>query len=167
MRRYPIQSLPAKKARPSLSLIIGLTYESNANRASSGYEEPRLPSIVNSVGNDSVVQLGLSRSRTTWPVGLEVCQLLDRYSLRAITGITRDGRPNCIARALHLGLPSCPRGSVARGKASAPLYRLRYLGKGDDLRASALERSSLRHGQIFSYVPAYRSTSLAGKRDLA
>lgn len=65
VRRYPIQSLPAEKARSSLLLIIGLTYESNANRASSGYEEPRFPSIVKSVGNDSVVRSGLSRSRTT------------------------------------------------------------------------------------------------------
>lgn len=30
-------------------------------------------------------------------------------SLRAITGMLRDGRPNCIARALHLGLLLCPR----------------------------------------------------------
>lgn len=35
-----------------------------------------------------------------------------------------------------------------------PLYQLRCVGKGDDSRTSALERSSLRHGQIFSYVPA-------------
>lgn len=44
-----------------------------ANRAILGYEEPRLPSIVKSVGNNSVVRFGLSRSRTTWTVGLEVC----------------------------------------------------------------------------------------------
>lgn len=53
---------------------------------------------------------------------------------------------------------------VARGKASAPLYRLRCVGKGDDLRASALERYSLRHGQIFSYLSAYGSTSSARER---
>lgn len=72
VRRYPIQFLPAEKARSSSSLIIGLTYKSNANRAISGYEEPRSHSIIKSVGNEGVVRLGLSGSRTTWTVGLEI-----------------------------------------------------------------------------------------------
>lgn len=88
-----------------------------------------------------------------------------RNILRAITGIIRDGRPNCIARALHLGLLSCPRDFGRKRKSECGRFIVYdAFRKGDDLRASALERSSLRHVRMFSYVPAYHSTSSAGER---
>lgn len=51
-------------------------------------------------------------------------------SLREITGITRDGRPNCIARALHLGLLSCPRDFGRKRKSEYAALSVTMLGKG-------------------------------------
>lgn len=54
---------------------------------------------------------------------------------------------------------------VARGKANTPALSITMRRKRATIHEhQPWERSSLRHGQIFSYVPAYRSTSLAGER---